>query len=757
MKRLAFKNAQRPVKAYRDTSGTPHLYADSWKDALYGLGYLQALDRRTQLVFSRIIAEGRGSECIANHRALKQRDYLLRPLLFMSPPQEDLARLDEETVTQLESYCEGVTDGLREAGRSLPMWMVGLQPEEWSLQAIMMVGNLLNFAGLALGQQRNERRILDLARSGCAPEKIRDLYSPYYDDADFDLLNKLKSPNLLNDSAVEKVLAELPAFVASNAWAVSPQKSATGNALLASDPHLDIQRLPTVWYESVLHWKDQWLMGASLPGTPMFAVARTSQLAWGVTYSMGDSSDSFIEDCRVQGEKVEYRRGDDWHPFEEKSEAFAHKKTEPETRSYLRNELGLLEGDPRKSGDGYYLNLAWSGYAGSLERSLSTWLKLPQMTTTETAMELVRDEIQPPLCWVFADQEGHIGYQVSGRFPVRGSSKAGLCPLPAWEEEHHWQGWLEPDKLPRLYDPPEGFICSANEDLNRPDLPTITTLPATNYRLHRLRDLLEETDQVRLEDCRHWQYDTISKQPKRLLPVLLESQPDSDLKAKLLAWDGNYSLESVEATLFEMFYKFLLIELFGRPSEDGRQGLGESRVRFLTTQAGYGLVLVRYFDQVLMQESSAWFTREEKQAAVARILDLLAHKHDIQPWGEVHQLTIRNAFISGKLGGWLGLHRGPMPMFGNHATPFQAQLVFSGKKPATFAPSYHFVTDLAEREAWTNLPGGASENLFSPHYADDLKLWKVGTYKQLSASALEKLRITETKQTPQMKPKVRTS
>jgi len=73
-------------------------------------------------------------------------------------------------------------------------------------------------------------------------------------------------------------------------------------------------------------------------------------------------------------------------------------------------------------------------------------------------------------------------------------------------------------------------------------------------------------------------------------------------------------------------------------------------------------------------------------------------------------------------------------MPGCHATPFQGHLFSTAKRTFTFAPSYHFVTDLGSEEAWTNLPGGASESPFSPYYKNGIPLWRTGQYKQLKSS-----------------------
>ena len=82
-------------------------------------------------------------------------------------------------------------------------------------------------------------------------------------------------------------------------------------------------------------------------------------------------------------------------------------------------------------------------------------------------MDLVRECPQPTLNWMFADRDGHIGMQGGGWMPKRNPANSGLLPVPAWDEANHWRGRLESYYLPRIYDPPEGFIATANENINR--------------------------------------------------------------------------------------------------------------------------------------------------------------------------------------------------------------------------------------------------------------------------------------------------
>src|SRR5690606_20952459 len=147
----------------------------------------------------------------------------------------------------------GVNAGMRQAGRSLPMWATGFRPEPWDVESVLLMGNLLNYGGLAIGQQQQERLIVELIQAGVHDANLRELFEPLLDQADFDLLRKVKIVSRLTDEALE-LITDLPRLAGSNAWAISPGRSASGSALLASDPHLEVNRLPAIWYEAVLNW-----------------------------------------------------------------------------------------------------------------------------------------------------------------------------------------------------------------------------------------------------------------------------------------------------------------------------------------------------------------------------------------------------------------------------------------------------------------------------------------------------------------------
>lgn len=729
MKPLRIKQPRRRFSAARDEQGVVHIQADSWPAALYGLGYMHAFDRPTQLLFSRVVAAGRSAERIADKPELLETDRFFRRAGLYCNLDREVKQLDDQTFRQLTSYCEGINDGLKQAGRSLPMWATGFQPHPWNQHAVLLVGNLLNFGGLAVSQQQNERLILELIQSDIDDAKLRELFSPRLDGVDFELLRKIRISNRLSNEALE-LITDLPRLAGSNAWAVSPSRSATGSALLAGDPHLEVNRLPAIWYEAVLHWDDRYVLGATLPGCPLFAVARTRELAWAVTYLKGDTSDYFIEDCRRHQGTWQYRRQEEWHNFEVRRETIHRKGAADETLLVYHNAQGTLESDPEECADGLLLSTSWTGDFEGAASSMATWLGLLSIDNTRDAMRHVRECPQPTLCWIFADRQGHIGRQANGWIPRRTSGYSGLLPIPAWDPANHWQGWLPSDLLPSEYDPPRGFVSSANEDVNEADQPLVVTQPLADYRKRRIDELLVQCPQATIVDMQRLQYDVVSMQARDLLAVFLPHLEPGEVRDRLAAWNCAYDPNSLEATLFSRFYRNVLLNVFGQdPGQQG--GLGWRRMLFLCSRAGFSMMIVTCVDRLLKQETSLWWQGRDKGDLIRRAAESLDEEED-QAWSVTNAFRFTNRFIESQfVGRALGFHTSELPMPGCHATPFQGHLLRAARRETTFAPSYHFVTDLGTDEAWTNLPGGPSESWLSRWYKCDIPLWCEGRYKRL--------------------------
>jgi len=727
MERISTSSARVQFTAQRDDAGVPHVTAGTWHEALYALGYLHAIDRATQIFFSRTVALGEAAARIAGRPELVETDRFFRRAGLHLDLESEVQNLRPKTREQLDWYCDGVNDGLQEGGRSLPMWVTGFHPRPWDATAVLSIGNLLSFAGLAVAAQENERLLLELVQTGVRASLLRELMAPYLDDVDLDSLQDIHIEHRLSDEALE-MLADLPRLAGSNAWAVGPRRSESGYPLLAADPHLEVNRLPAIWYEAALHWGDDcYVMGATLPGCPLMAVGRSPKLAWGVTYLHADTSDYFVEDCRPGGSTGwQYRRGQRWQDFSIREETIGCKGAPPETMQVFENPQGTLCWDLTDQQPGRYLAAKWVGSEAGSGRSIGCWLDVLRSVSVREAMQIVRENPHPTLVWVLADSEGHIGRQASGWLPERASGQAGVVPAPAWDESAHWLGVLSSDSLPSLYDPPEGYLASANEDLDRAGESLLHSHGLSDYRKRRIVERLHALEHATVSDMQALQYDVTSLQARRLLPVFLPHVPDGPLKLALANWDMRYDPESTAATMFQNLYRQVVLEIFGH-----EKGIGWRRMFFLCTRMGYSSMILTAIDDLLCQQTSLWWQDRDKGEMI-RLAAERAADEPVKPWGEANSFHFANRFFeNSRVGRLLGFNTDRRPMPGCQATPFQGHLLATAKRESSFAPSYHFVTDLGTQEAWTNLPGGASESRFSKWYRNDIDRWSDGNYRKL--------------------------
>jgi penicillin amidase len=729
MSDVVTKNAQRDFTVVRDDAGVPNIQATTWLDALYGLGYMHATDRGTQLLFSRTVASGRAAELIADKDELLETDRFFRRIGLHLNLDREVDQMDRRTHQQVTVYCAGVNDGIRAKRRSLPMWATGYQPEKWDPQAVLLVGRLLSFGGLAVSQMQNERLIVELIKAGANEAALAEMFEPRLDSLDFDLMREVNISNRLSDQALE-LIVDLPRLAGSNAWAVSPERSATGHALLASDPHLEVNRLPAIWYEAVLRWDSQYVMGATLPGFPLFSVGRNPKLSWGVTYMKGDTIDYFVEDCRCTEDGAwQFRREDQWQNFTVREESLKRKNNEPVPLRVYENEIGTLDADVDETGEGKYLSIAWAGRRVDASTAVSTWLDLIQANDVTTAMDVVSDCPQPTLSFVFADAEGHIGQQACGAIPKRSNPNDGLAPLPAWDPKNHWQGWLPKELLPSIYDPPEGFVATANEECNPEGGPLVVTQTVHDYRVRRIQEQLSQMPQATIKDMQKLQYDVVSKQAEDLLAMALPFMQEGPLKEILSNWNYSYAADSSTAPVFQAFYRNLMFELLGN-----KKGLGWRRILYLCSRAGFSSMILTAADRLLQKQDSWWWHGRDKAELIRSAADAV-ELGTIRYWSEMNNFHFANRFLGGnRVGRLLGYNTRQHAMPGNHATPFQGHVFQTATRESTFAPSYHFVTDMGTNEAWTNLPGGPSESRFSKYYRSDIPLWLDGEYKRLGVT-----------------------
>ncbi|MFQ5351792.1 MAG: penicillin acylase family protein, partial [Candidatus Binatia bacterium] len=558
----------------------------------------------------------------------------------------------------------------------------------------------------------------DLLKFGLIPEFIgRVPVLATLDELDEELLKKVS----LSERIVPAQLrwsSLLPHTVASNNWVIAGSKTASGRALLANDPHLEGNRLPSVWYEVVLEIGERWCVAATMPGLPMAALARTNDLAWGATYTFMDAVDSWIEDCRNGCYRREDGEGESWKRFDVRHERIRRKKNEDLLVDFYENEHGTLDGDPNVAG--YYLSTRWASASGSGAASLEAGLGMLWVSDVATGMDRV-GKIETAWNWVLADSKGNIGYQMSGLMPLRRAGANGLVALPGWDPANDWQGFVPFSQLPRQLNPAGGYIATANEDLNHLGVAKPITMPMGSYRAERIKALLDGRDDWTVKAVQAMHMDLYSIQAERFLAVLGPLLPENENGRKLRNWDLCYDLESEGAELFERFYRALLEEVL-------TGACGRDVARHLLEETGTTIDFYANFDRFLLRPDSAWYGDEGRDAVFSRVA-AAALSSPAARWRSRQGMVMRHLLFGGRLPRWAGFDYGPISIPGGRSTIHQGQIYRSGGRETSFVPSYRLVTEFSEQQAHTCLMGGASDRRFSRWYTTGIDDSLAGRFK----------------------------
>ena len=718
-KAVVLKFQGESVELNRDKNGVVHISAESESGAYFGLGWAHANDRMVQMMLVRLIALGEASENLKATDELIALDTFMRKINFRDDAKAQVDALTPDARTVLDAYAAGVNEFLNREKLPFEFKLIKYKPAPWKPEDSLITIKIMGYVGLAQAQGDMEKFIVQMVQNGVNLEKLDDLFPEHIKGINLDLLKKVTLENPIVPKSIPWLHA-LPRVSASNNWAVSGEKSVSGKPIYCSDPHLEVNRLPAVWYEQVISYGDYYAIGNSIPGIPGILYGRTKDLAWGFTYAFMDMIDFYVEDCRNGA----FRRGDEWVPFDVREEVIRPKGKEPVTVKVYENLHGFLEGDPNKPG--YYLSMAWSGRKDGGASALSNLINIPRIKLAKEAMEAARNIDIPPLFFIFVDSQNNIGFQTCGRMPKRRKGWTGLYPAEGWNPKNDWMGFVDPSDLPNEFNPKRHYLSTANNDFNYLGKAKPINLPMAPYRFNRINELLESKEKLSIEDMKKMHYDLYSKQADLFMPVIAPLLPDTEAGNLLKNWDFRYQEDSKAAYYFEQIYHELLRTVFGL------NDWGERVFDFIDKETGVFVDFYGNFDAVLLKETSPWFEGKSRDEIYREAIEK-ALKAEPKAYGETRLITMTNIFFGGKLPKFLGFDYGPFPLRGNRATIPQGAIYKNGGMMTTFHPSFRMIADMATDYMETNLAGGPSDRRFSKWYTSDVENWRNGKYKTLKA------------------------
>jgi penicillin amidase len=336
---------------------------------------------------------------------------------------------------------------------------------------------------------------------------------------------------------------------------------------------------------------------------------------------------------------------------------------------------------------------------------------------------------------VAADVEGNIGWHAAGNIPIR-SGYSGCWPVDGCQSRFQWKGFIPYSELPSSFNPPEGFIATANEDRREKNYPyDISFSWAAPYRAQRIKELLREKEKLDRDDFQRIQNDQYSLRAERIISFIRDLEPESEPAAQALEilkkWDRNVNVESGEAALYELFLTSLISNLV-------KDELGENLYFYfvnmykslivdeLSSHSGSPL-----WDRIDTPQKETW--REIVEMSLAEALKeaekRMGRDRNEWQWGKLHKIFYRHpgaeSWITRKL-----MNYGPYSLGGDNITVNYAGFnPVQGKYDVTTIPSFRMIVDMTDLGKTLIIgPMGQSGQPQHPHYHDMIDLWRNGQY-----------------------------
>jgi len=734
------------VQVSYDTLGIAQVWASNESDAYFTLGYLHASDRLFQMDLTRRIATGRLSEMIGQATLALDRQQRRMGHLRMALAAE--SSLDEQSRSLLQAYTNGVNAYVKQA-RALPFEYRFL-PEgfvEWKISDCLAILSFETWFSNALMNRDEFYR--DLA-SKVGRERAKSLLFPYPDWApatvqDGSTLKRSMGLLMPPDTKIPEVAVESPdwsirhplrRFVvesvvrdpdeasrmsnSSNTWVIAPSKSESGRAVLASDPHLELTRLPQFWYPVGIHTADNSVnvLGITAAGLPFFAMGHNGGAAWAFTAGGVDVLDYTSVAINPQ-DSAQYQVDGSWKDFTYLSDTF--KVAGMDTSiviSQRYTSFGPVVSEEHDSLKAVAEH--WAGFDVDLGLALKNAFALARVETFEEFRKIVTRLGALDANMVYADSAGNIGYQLTTPLLNRSATGGAIPGGPAVDDSTLKSEFVQLDRTPSALNPSEGWIANCN------NLPSRMT-PVSGYffatRILSIDKLLKSKDKFSVADVQSFQMSRIDRYLLRMKPEfvriakLTEDNEQADLLDK---WDGTTNADSKATALINVYLERLRQLTF----EDELGGLWHQ-------------VPSKWIEHIDRVDSAGWFDDIRTPALVesydtiaVRAMRVAIQAVDGRSWGELQSFSMRHPMGSIPiLGSLLHLSTKREPWGGTpgalNASFYRTASDDSFESMA--GPSWRFVVDFADVDSATMvIPAGVSGNPMTSHFLDFYPLWKSG-------------------------------
>lgn len=686
---------ERPVTIRWNRFQVPFVEAETDRDLAFAMGMVHGHLRLAEIRVLKQLVQGRASEMVGP--VARNIDHALRIMDIGRAAPEIVRQLPENERMLLESFAAGLNLYQSRLSELPPEFsLLSLAPEPFTPEELISIGRLG-------GVDINWLVYMGLMRLRERPD-FPQIWARALDVGAGPVTSFAASGEM---AALEQIILGT-ARSGSNAFVVAPGRSATGNALVAGDPHLGMG-VPNLWLLAGMRSPSFTGVGFMIPGLPVIAEGRSYDLAWAGTNIRSANSD-FYDISKSNDAGIETRR-------EEIKQRFWF-DTAREVRT---SRFGPIVSDASivPSLPGETIALKWIGHQPTDD--LGSLFDVMRARNAGQFREALKGFAVPPQNFLCADAEGNICYVVATTLPKRTLMRPQAPLLDASDPANEWKDYVDSATLPAAINPPEGFLASAN---NRP---SETSFPigyffSADERVRRLQQVLSQRDKVTIDDLKRLQRDTMSLDAREIaasLVRLIESEPDARavspaFLADLKAFDGDYRVDARGPVVHETLLYHLVPAVYGVKSPQELAGPYAD---------------MRQLKRFLVGDLEALPPERKRAILISSIRAASQDSAKFPTWGDMHRIRVQHWFAALPVLGRNFIY-GDYPSGGSRETPMKVSHGLTNSVTySTFGSQARFVSDMGDPDSSEfALIGGNDGWIGSENSLDQVPLWLKGEY-----------------------------
>ncbi|MDN3492387.1 penicillin acylase family protein [Winogradskyella bathintestinalis] len=722
------------VTVHYDAQLIPHVFAQNERDLYRAQGYITAKHRLWQMEFQTYAAAGRLSEIIGEDALSYDRQERRRGMMYGAEQAILKMNEDEQTKAFVQAYSDGVNSYINQLKPNhLPVEykLLDYQPEAWSPKKTALL--LMYMTKMLAGgdediEYTNALRLFGKERFDLLFPDFFDITDPIIPkETDWSFIDVPQTPLPNNNEPVLDSLSETiekpdPNY-GSNNWAVSGEKSYSGNPILANDPHLGLN-LPSIWFVMQLSTPHHNAFGATLPGALGVISGFNQHISWGETNATRDVIDWYK--IEFNNKSTKYKYNEDWKDVTYRVETINIKGQEAYTDSIRFTHHGPVVFDKNFNSDNEKMGYAmkWIGHIGG--NNQKTFLDLNKSKNYNDYVKALENYTAPAQNFVFASTEGDIALWIQGKLPNKWEGQ-GKFIMDGSQPENDWQGFIPQQFNAHTKNPARGYVSSANQSPVDEAYPYFVFNDGyETYRNRVINDFFDSKEKFNIQDFKNLHNNNYNLKASELMPYMLKTmnisnftKEEKEIYEIASKWQFNNDMEEIGPSIWEAWYDVLYDMVWDEfDIED----------TVITPPFTYQTIylLKNNGDNAFMDILS---TPEKETAKDLFNLSFSEAVKNLNTWkadnGDLNWVDYKGTFVGHLLQA--------LPAFSRFDIPIGGGKNIVNATSENWGPSWRMIVEMTSPPTALGIyPGGQSGNPGSKYYDNFIDDWAAGKYHKLN-------------------------